>query len=814
MVARGILRGIEGRASRALAVGGGVLVLLAVLGALSFGPIVRSRIASEGQRRKLDIDVGSVRPGFFAVSLHDVRVRPRGAPGIEARLAAVRVELSAGLSVREVQARGGEIVVAGEPDEVVDRLREVRRSTRIGGESTTAGGSKAALRAEDLSLSWKLPSGGELSGSGLRASRDADSIKLGCGKCAARRRDATLEVSEAAIELAPDGGLRRVTADTLAITHEAPRVVAAPQAAIPAPAEPLPPPLPALANANATRGAKPRANTKPLATAAVPVAPAPPAESVLPLPDLHALRARIAAAVAAFAPRVPDGGAVEIGGLSVKVDVGGEPMAFGPGAFTLVRHAERIHLAFESAQPVEGAASDGTPLSIDADLPVAGGAMTARLAGGPVSLAVLGVKEGTKGLADVAHGSVSGKGQLVLSEAADALTFDGGVTLRSISMKQPRISPELLRGIDFSLSARGVLDDRGKLRVDDAQLDMGALHLRTHGTVEESQEHFAVSLSIDVAPAACQALLDSAPQGLLPVVRATRMGGTFGASVDLSFDTRSIEKLALDYRISDQCRMLEVPHDLSRERFDGTFTYRTYKPDGTIGETVTGPGSPSWTALDDISPFMVAAVLTTEDGAFFRHKGFNHAAIRSSVQANLKARRFVRGASTITMQLAKNLFLARDKALSRKIEEVILADYLEQVFRKEEMMELYLNVVEFGPDVYGITQAAEYYFGRKPEELHLAECFFLASLLPSPIRYGRLREKGEASETWMRHLKALMEIAAKNGKITQAELEEGLMEPVVFVRPGDPRPEPRKPVTSTRHAPNDEDDDAIWRPLD
>jgi len=153
-----------------------------------------------------------------------------------------------------------------------------------------------------------------------------------------------------------------------------------------------------------------------------------------------------------------------------------------------------------------------------------------------------------------------------------------------------------------------------------------------------------------------------------------------------------------------------------------------------------------------------------------------------------------------------------DLAQYRKIEEVILTDYLEQIFRKDDMMELYLNVVEFGPDVYGITQAAEYYFGRKPEELHLAECFFLSSLLPSPIRYGKLRDKGEVSDAWMRHLTALMEIAARNGKITRAELDEGLKAPVVFVRPGEPRPEPRKPVTSTRRDPSD--DDAAWRPLD
>ena len=166
------------------------------------------------------------------------------------------------------------------------------------------------------------------------------------------------------------------------------------------------------------------------------------------------------------------------------------------------------------------------------------------------------------------------------------------------------------------------------------------------------------------------------------------------------------------------------------------------------------------------------------------------------------------------MQLAKNLFLARDKALSRKIEEVILTDYLEQIFRKDDMMELYLNVVEFGPDVYGVTQAAEYYFGRKPEELNLAECFFLASLLPSPIRYGKLRDKGEVSESWMRHLKALMEIAGEERQdLAAPSSRKGSRSRSSSCEPGEPRPEPRKPVTS--HAPRpDARTTPRWRPLD
>jgi membrane peptidoglycan carboxypeptidase len=128
------------------------------------------------------------------------------------------------------------------------------------------------------------------------------------------------------------------------------------------------------------------------------------------------------------------------------------------------------------------------------------------------------------------------------------------------------------------------------------------------------------------------------------------------------------------------------------------------------------------------------------------------------------------------------------------------------------MMELYLNVVEFGPDVYGVTQAADYYFARRPDELNLAECLFLATLLPSPSRYGKMREKGEPSEAWMRHLHALMAIAEKNGKITKAELTDGLTQKIVFVKEGDPRPERRKPVPNSRRDPFGDDGD--WQPLE
>jgi membrane peptidoglycan carboxypeptidase len=286
--------------------------------------------------------------------------------------------------------------------------------------------------------------------------------------------------------------------------------------------------------------------------------------------------------------------------------------------------------------------------------------------------------------------------------------------------------------------------------------------------------------------------------------------GDFGADGRIVFDSRSLDDLDLDYQVRDRCRVNAVPTALARETFRHPFTHRVYLPDGTTQDEETGPGTTTWTQLDQISPFMEVAVTTTEDGAFRSHHGFNRSAIKSSLIANLKARRFVRGASTITMQLAKNLFLSREKTLSRKLEEVILSDYLEQILSKDEILELYLNVVEFGPAVYGVTAAADYYFGRSPAELDAAEAFFLASILPSPLRYTTVRDSAALSESRLVVLRSLMRAAQKRGLLSDDELAEALREPVEFWH-GDQRPAPRPSVRPRAHragAPEDDVDPA------
>jgi monofunctional biosynthetic peptidoglycan transglycosylase len=155
---------------------------------------------------------------------------------------------------------------------------------------------------------------------------------------------------------------------------------------------------------------------------------------------------------------------------------------------------------------------------------------------------------------------------------------------------------------------------------------------------------------------------------------------------------------------------------------------------------VVGPGNPRWTPYGAIPAAMKKAVVASEDANFYSHDGVDYEAIREAIKTDLRKGKIVRGGSTITQQVAKNLFLTREKTLIRKVKEFVLARRMDDALSKSRILELYLNVVELGPMVYGIGHAARYYFGKPPSALTVRECAFLASMLPGPKVYNPYRK--------------------------------------------------------------------------
>ncbi|HEX9051481.1 MAG TPA: biosynthetic peptidoglycan transglycosylase [Anaeromyxobacter sp.] len=197
----------------------------------------------------------------------------------------------------------------------------------------------------------------------------------------------------------------------------------------------------------------------------------------------------------------------------------------------------------------------------------------------------------------------------------------------------------------------------------------------------------------------------------------------------------------------------------------------------------------AWVGLDRIAPVLVNAVLLSEDANFFGHEGIDWTAVRDAAEQDLRRGRFARGASTITQQLAKNLWLGTEKSLWRKAKEAVLATKMERALGKKRILALYLNVVEMDDGVFGVEAGARARFGTSAAALTTAQAVVLATLLPAPRRVDLARPS-----TWLKvRSRNLLDRLRETGRISadahrraSAELERILAGPL----PSDDRDEP------------------------
>jgi len=148
-----------------------------------------------------------------------------------------------------------------------------------------------------------------------------------------------------------------------------------------------------------------------------------------------------------------------------------------------------------------------------------------------------------------------------------------------------------------------------------------------------------------------------------------------------------------------------------------------------------------WVPITQVSPALLKAVLIGEDDKFYQHEGFDYEALEQAFEKNLKAGRFASGGSTISQQLTKNLFLSPEKSLTRKLKEAILTWRLEHALTKRRILELYVNVAEWGDGIFGIEAASRHYYHKPASALSTMEAARLASVLPNPIRFNPLGEQ-------------------------------------------------------------------------
>lgn len=243
-----------------------------------------------------------------------------------------------------------------------------------------------------------------------------------------------------------------------------------------------------------------------------------------------------------------------------------------------------------------------------------------------------------------------------------------------------------------------------------------------------------VALKLNIPKMKAQDFITSLPDGLFSHFKGMEAQGNFSYNLNFEFNKSKPDNVVFESKLKPENLKITKYGEADLNKINTEFTYRAIENGIEQRPIVVGTSNPHYTPLSEISPYLQKCVLTSEDPSFFNHRGFINEAFKQSIAKNIKTKKFARGASTISMQLIKNVFLTRQKTLSRKLEEILLVYILEnnRIATKERMLEVYFNIIEWGPNIYGIGEASHFYFQKSPADLNLKECLFLATIIPKP----------------------------------------------------------------------------------
>jgi monofunctional biosynthetic peptidoglycan transglycosylase len=185
-----------------------------------------------------------------------------------------------------------------------------------------------------------------------------------------------------------------------------------------------------------------------------------------------------------------------------------------------------------------------------------------------------------------------------------------------------------------------------------------------------------------------------------------------------------------------------------------------------------GPKAPGWVPLSQISVAAMGAVIASEDTSFFSHQGVDFYELREAIKKDLEERKFVRGASTLTQQVIKNVYLGHEKTLWRKFKEFFWAQEMSKVLTKSEILAFYLNMAEWGPGIYGIGEASRYYFGKASATLSAKQGAFLAVLLPSPKKYHSYFKNKELTPWAQKRINKILKVMLSMKFISEDEYDD------------------------------------------
>jgi len=398
---------------------------------------------------------------------------------------------------------------------------------------------------------------------------------------------------------------------------------------------------------------------------------------------------------------------------------------------------------------------------------------------------VLRNKDGSPEILNASKGEMDA--HLDLGFRDDRLAFIGGAHLAGLTIAHPMLAPVPVPHLGFDSRIKGVVDTKERtLKLSEASVDFRNLHAAIAADVANLGRKPRFAATLQVRPLPCQIALAAFPVELVPFLQGFKLQGTFSTDLHVGIDLEDLETpVDLGGHVGiEGCKVLQAPEWASSDRLSATFEQTVEYEPGKWMTFLVGPESPDWVPFTEISPYLINSIMTTEDSGFFKHHGFISSEFRSALQQNLQRGYFRLGASSITMQMVKNVLLSREKTLSRKLQEMFITWYLEHHLTKERIMEIYFNVIEFGPGIYGIGRAARHYFGKSAKELQPQEAAWFSSILPNPKRryVQYCHQNGMLDAKWDAYIKRIMRRMHERGRLTDEEFATATATPLRFSR--------------------------------
>ena len=316
------------------------------------------------------------------------------------------------------------------------------------------------------------------------------------------------------------------------------------------------------------------------------------------------------------------------------------------------------------------------------------------------------------------------------------LSIDGFTSVENLTINNPRIAKKDVvfekGSVDFKLL---IGSDFISLK-EDSEVKINCIKFNPYVEYNTEKDRIC-TLKASIPRMKAQDFINSLPNGLFSNFQGMEAQGDFDYNLSFKINIDKPWRLTFNSKFNKQGLKITKYGDANLNKLNSEFTYQAIENGRKQRPVYIGLRNPFYTPLNQISPYLQKSVLTCEDPSFMSHGGFITEAFKQSISKNVSAKRFARGASTISMQLVKNVFLTREKTLSRKLEEILLVYILEnnRIASKERMLEVYFNVIEWGPNVYGVGEAAKFYFQKEAADLSLKECLFLASIVPKPKKF-------------------------------------------------------------------------------